>query len=123
GRRDRKGTDQRLYASSVKTGQPVLAGGASDDDEPGPAQRQLHQTEVARVAVREQHRLLRHQLFRFPKRRPERTPPPFGDCLRLCSIRRSSSAASGWRGSISSAFRNASTEDSGSFVRQRTPAT
>ena len=115
--------DQGLNARIVQAMRRVFAGCRSNHDEAGPAQRHLHEAQGARVAVRDEHRLLRHQPFRFPKRRPESTPPPLAGFLRRCSIRRSSSAASGWRGSISSALRNASRADSGSFVRHSTPAT
>ena len=60
------------------------------------AQRELEDMQAPRVAVRDQHRLPGHQPFRFPKSKPERTPPPpFGCFPRRCSISRISSAASG----------------------------
>src|SRR5947209_4034505 len=101
-------------------------------------QRQLEDAEAARIGIREEESGLRHDGrdrlprrralstydFLLPNSRPERTPPPVFCCFpRRCSISRSSSAASGWWGSSSSALRNASTAESGSLVRQSTPAT
>ena len=94
GRRQGCVEHHRLRERASERAHGLLAGRRRNHRESRPAQRHPDQPQAARVGVRDQHDLLRHQLFRFPKSRPESTPPPFAGCLRRCSIRRSSRAAS-----------------------------